>query len=367
VVGLLVRQAPDGVLGGAWTALVNYIARSGESPALPAPPIDPAFLARSAAIASNGLCICAEVLSALTALLAAGIRHPKIAYAVVALGIAELTVFAWSNVVTFDIAKTRMPPGEQRFLAAHPGDYRILQLAFPPDDVIGSSTGDIWGYDPSVMGRYAEFVFFTQGRNPDDASTYLDFTKDSPLLGIVRCKYIFRRAGDNRLGLNIIKNPLPHAFIAKNWTGAVGRASVFAAIGQTGFDTASTAVLETADIPVPRAGSGAGSVDVTTPTSDTIRIQADTPSPSLLVITDPYSRYWRATALPGSARSAYAVLPCDYAIMAIPLAAGRNAIELRYLPTGFIPALWTMLVGWIVYAGIWVATMRAELRLRPAS
>jgi hypothetical protein len=345
-----------GCFSEPWERFTSFVAATGEAYFNNASVRD--FVRVSQVDAGQECLVCALILTVLTVALYAAVKRPRIAYAIVALGMIEVAYYAWSCVSspdgTMDLTKTIMAPGEQRFLAAHPGDYRILQQVLPPDDAIGSSTGDIWGYDPSVMGRYAEFLFFTQGRDPNEASSYLNFTKASPLLGIVRCRYEFLSAGSGRIGIVKIAHPLPHVFVARDWSQASGRDAIFAKLGSPGFDPAQSAILESPPTPSPVQDAGAGTATVTDSASDTVAIQADVSQPSLLVITDPYSRYWRATGLPGSAQRSYAVMPCDYAIMAIPLSAGHHLLTMRYQPDGFAPALWLMGLGWVVYFGLWV-------------
>lgn len=358
VVGLMMSSAIGSSPSGWWTHFTGFVFSTGESSFSGATYAGKSFGAGSESYAGQQCLVAAVLLIAAGVGMVAAVKRPRVVYLIAVLGVAELVYYAWSSVTTFDVGRTHMIAGEQRFIAAHPGDYRILQLAYPPDDVIGSTTADIWGYDPSVMGRYAEFMFFAEGRNPDDASIYLNFPSLAPLLRVVRCRYAFVNAAPGMLGFRESQNPLPHVFLAPSWTSAIGRDAVFSKMAAPGFDPAKTAVLEDADIAPPTPVSTVGAAAVTASTSDTLTIQADTSGPSLLVITDPYSRYWRATALAGSSQSSYAVLPCDYAIMAIPLQAGHHAFEIRYMPDGFQASLWLMALGWLAYAVLWVGVAR---------
>ncbi len=93
---------------------------------------------------------------------------PRLVYLVPLIAALELFVFARSNRPTFDLETTRLP-ALQQFFEAHPGDYRVL---LPPNPNSGMMTGsqDLWGFDPGVLKRYAEFMTFTQGRDPDTAT-----------------------------------------------------------------------------------------------------------------------------------------------------------------------------------------------------
>ena len=61
---------------------------------------------------------------------------------------------------------------------------------------------DVWGYDPGVLRRYAEFMTFTQGGDPDHAGEYLRFLLPAPgggapklrlhrLYAMLRLRYVF--------------------------------------------------------------------------------------------------------------------------------------------------------------------------------
>jgi uncharacterized membrane protein YfhO len=96
-------------------------------------------------------------------------------------------------------------------------------------------------------------------------------------------------------------------------------------------------------------------------TPDSLTVEADAASPALLLITDPYSRDWRAVALPGSAQARYDLLPADYILRAVPLAAGHHRLRIEYAPPSFriglaVSALAAL--GWLGAA--WAAARRAR-------
>jgi hypothetical protein len=96
-------------------------------------------------------------------------------YVIALLAILEMFIFARPTRVTFEI-EAAMMPRLQRFFADHQGDYRVLNLANPNLGLV-TKKGDIWGYDPGVSRRYAEFMAYTQNKLPDSATEYLTFKK----------------------------------------------------------------------------------------------------------------------------------------------------------------------------------------------
>jgi hypothetical protein len=113
---------------------------------------------------------------------------PRLVYLIPLIAVMEVFIFARSNRPTFDLETTRLPALEQ-FYEAHPGDYRVL-LPSNPNSAMTTGTQDLWGFDPGVLKRYAEFMAFTQGRNPDTATQYLEFSRIHPLFKMLRNRYV---------------------------------------------------------------------------------------------------------------------------------------------------------------------------------
>src|SRR6185312_2814420 len=99
-----------------------------------------------------------------------------------------------------------------------------------------------------------------------------------------------------------------------------------------------------------------GSARIVAETPDSLTIEADAASPALLLITDPYSRDWRAVALAGSAQARYDLLPADYILRAVPLAAGRHRLRIEYAPPSFrIGLILSVLAGLGWLGAAWMA------------
>lgn len=88
-------------------------------------------------------------------------------------------------------------------------------------------------------------------------------------------------------------------------------------------------------------------------------IVADVEAPSILLVTDGYSRAWRATGLEGGSQNRYAVVPANYALRAVPLGAGHHRLRLEYRPTAFVVGAWISALATIAYAGV-LARWRAQ-------
>ncbi len=79
----------------------------------------------------------------LTGLLAAMRPFRWTVYLIALLAVVEVFVFAAESRQTFELA-TVHTPGLGKFLAAHPGDYRILNLG-NPDEAMLLGAYELWG------------------------------------------------------------------------------------------------------------------------------------------------------------------------------------------------------------------------------
>jgi hypothetical protein len=260
------------------------------------------------------------------------------------LGIGETFLFANFSLVTFSLAET-IPTSVRDFLSARPGDYRILEL---PDANAAIAIGakDIWGYDPMVLGRYSQLITYSQGGNPADADMYVAFSRVDRILQLLRLRYVFR----NQIMVSETDKALPHFLLVSEWARGPDRDGILSSLSSQEFDPERTVVLETDPDPAPVAAEGsAGSAQLIRSDTDSMTISAHITRPSILLITDCYSRYWRAVAQPGTSQKTYTVMPADYTLMGVPLAAGDHLLRLEYAPPGYLIGRWISLLALALY------------------
>ncbi|HXW85281.1 MAG TPA: hypothetical protein VEJ86_12800 [Candidatus Binataceae bacterium] len=322
------------------------------------------FLNDSARLAASGLLTAAATALIISALLFARRWRAEAAYVLAVFGIVEVFIFARASVVSFSGAQA-FPTMVRDFLGDHPGDYRMLHFPITQTNsamVIGAS--DVWGYDPAAPERYAELFNYLVGSDPDDPLMRLSFRQASPMLRLFRLRFIFL---SNETGLHPseIQNPLPHALLVGGWLEQTQRDEIFSTINSPSFDPERTVILEDAPEPEPvDAEDSAGTAKVVSNGTDSMTIIAETNRPSILLLTDTYSRYWRARALKGSSQASYAVMPADYALMAIPLASGKHRISLDYAPPGYTVGKWISLAGlagYLILAAVLALRRRNEV------
>jgi hypothetical protein len=240
-----------------------------------------------------------------------------------------------------------MPTPLQQFVAAHPGDYRVVDFAHPNNGFL-LGAGDLSGDNPSGLRRYAEFVNFIEGDNPDRATQYLPFHSASPLFALVRLRYVFVPLTEGARVVESATPPLPRLLLVSDAKVLANRTALFSALKDPAFHPDQTALLESEPDPRPVAGA-VGTVRLLSDRSDEMTIEAQTDQPALLLVTDLYDHKWRAEAFPDSVQKEYHVLPADYILRGIPLAAGHHHLRLVYAPASWPLGLAISLAAWMLF------------------
>jgi hypothetical protein len=263
---------------------------------------------------------------------------------------------------TYDLPSSRLSEVRQ-FLDSNPGDYRILNMQ-NYNESMAMGAYDLWGYDPGVPSRYAEFMAFTQGRNPDQADQYLRFKGSHKLYKMLRLKFILTSE-------YVVENPdaMPRLNLLSDCQVLPHRDQILAAMNDPAFDPARTVILERP----PRIALGrspAGTARIVDSSTDHLTIAADLDNPAILLVTDGWSRGWRAVPLSGSSQREYDVMPADYVLLAVPLEAGHHEFRLEYLPREYLIGKWISilsLIACLAWAGgmAWTHHLARRGRMHP--
>lgn len=327
---------------------------------------DPALVREAALYASNSLWLGAGTLATLAALLALSGFFRRATPALALLAATELLVFARQSLDTFVPAWDPLREVKD-CLQAHPGgDYRILNLV-NPNAAMTLPANDIWGLDPGVPRRYAEFLAFTQGQDPNKVTQDIPFSHYDPLYGMLRCRFSFMPRGA-KLAIHEAANLLPRLELVSRFEVISRRDAIFAALTDTAFNPRQEVILETAPSPEPQPAANPGTVKLVDSSTDCLIIEAEVSSPSILLITDTYARGWRALPLKGSTQASYQVVPANYCLRAVPLAAGHHRLRLEYSPSGFRVGKWISAASALAYCGLlgWVLVLRWRSRRQDA-
>jgi hypothetical protein len=266
-------------------------------------------------------------------------RRPDLRWLVLAVFPLEMIAYAYGNFAVAPLDLMTKTDDKRAFFAQNPGDYRVLDLVrrhSGADNGFRAGAPDLWGDDPLVSRRYSEFISWTQHLDPDQAQQNVaEFTALPPIYAMLRCRYVIR-VDDGKLGVfEGAPHPMPQAQLISGYRLESGRDALFQAMAAPAFDPRRTVLLESEPAPRPVPSANPGMVRVANPSPDEIVVDAEVASPALLLITDPYSRDWRAVALAGSSQRHYDLLPANYILRAVPLAAGHHHLAIEYAPPSF--------------------------------
>jgi hypothetical protein len=144
---------------------------------------------------------------------------------------------------------------------------------------------------------------------------------------------------------------MPHLQLISNYRVIEKRDVLFDAMRSASFDPTREVILESEPQPQPVPNESPGTAGIVSESTDAFTIEADTTQPSILLITDVYTPAWRAVARSGSVQSKYQLLPANYVLRAVPLAAGHHSLRVEYAPRGFEIGKWISIVSGIVFIG----------------
>ncbi|MDB6025207.1 MAG: hypothetical protein JWM68_1430 [Verrucomicrobiales bacterium] len=275
----------------------------------------------------------------------------------VMIGVVEMFVFARSTRDTFDAAQSL---SELRDLFAKPlGDGR-LNFAIARNLPMYFGQQDIWGNDPGIPLRYAQFMAFTQKVKPEFAAEF-DVFRLTPFFRALRCQYAVSQRG-GKLHLIERADSLPHFQLVKSYRVITEQKRIFAALEDSAFDPRAEVILESDPRPLPDANGVDGTVKLTDYSTDFLELEAELPSAAILLITDSYTAGWHARSLPGSSQAHYDLLPGDYCLRAVPLAAGHHRLRVEYTSKAFTVGKWISISSLIAYLTVLVWHVRTSAR-----
>jgi hypothetical protein len=315
-------------------------------------------------ISSNGLHAGLSLLLGGTILAAAGaiLLGPRekafFRWGLPALVALEMIGFIAGQLVTSKLSDAAPPPLKQ-FEAQHPDDGRVLLPINLGNNGFLLGKGDMWGNNPTVLRRYAEFMSFTQNQDPGHATQYVGFQHLSPLFALMRFQFAVMPDGRQMKVVQGPVPPLPHVLLVPEAKVFTGRDEIFATMSDPVFDPQQTVILETAPSPAPQSGAK-GSAKIVSSGPGELTIEADTDKPAILLVTDLYAHGWRIDALPGSVQQKYDLLPGDYILRATPLQAGHHELRMVYAPDAWPAGVAVSTTAWIVWAFVLFGVVRKK-------
>jgi hypothetical protein len=303
-------------------------------------------------------------------------------YVIPVVAVLEVLIFARIHRATFDLSVNDRPIVDEMF-DLDAGVYRVMDVAG-----INNSTRNyavqkrqyaIWGYDPVILDRYAQFVVFAGGRQTFDPVmledaiwgndpmaaaihklhyyTFLndDIIGNTTLFRLLRCRYMIVTSGEwgAPSGYWQSGGSFPRYYFSNNYSVYETKESLFEELKNLSEDefygTTHKVLLESEPNPKPAPlESGATikvPINVLSETTDSIEFEFTIPRNTMLIITDSYSKNWRAVPVGNSDQQNYDVMPVDYTVRGIPLAAGNHHFTLEYAPTSYTVGRWISLAS----------------------
>ncbi len=349
---------------GFWAAFLKSISQTQDLYLIP-PSFytQPNFIARTASLAASQLFIAAGTLFLLALIVFMLRYHRVIAYLLIVLAAVELFGFARGTRSTMPLA-VRYPDTWANAAASSSGEYRVLHVDFGMAN-LAMSRGlyELWGYDPGVLKRYAQFMAFTQHEDVDGATQYLQVRNVHPFYRMLRCRFVFVPNAQN--SVLEVHDSLPHLLLVQNYELLSDRDAIFRFMDRPAFDPRKTVVLETPPVPRPLPAPATapatppGRAEIVRQSTDEMEIKVDLDQPAILLVTDNYSAGWRIKPISMiSPQPDYQILPANYVLRAVPLAAGKHHFLMQYLPVSFVIGKWITICSVIVYVVVGYATLR---------
>ena len=321
-----------------WQSLLEGIAATGQISIAPTCYVDPDSVHKFGQFAALSLTIAAATLLVVATLLVLLRVRTRAAYGIALLAMLEVFSFARMSRDTFALSQAYSHEVDD-FLTAHPGDYRVFNM-LNHNQAMLQGAYDLWGYDSLVPLRLAELMAYSQGQKPTDAVFYAHypaFHSYHRFFEMLRLRYIFQQVGDS-FQVHECPAGLPRLQLVQEYRVRKQRNAILAAMNDTIFDARTTVILEDdPDIkPDVDAPPGTGTIAVIEESTDYVVVEAHLPAPAILLITDGWSKNWRAQPLPGSVQQRYRVMPADYVLTRHSARGGRPHVSAG-IPVAPIP------------------------------
>jgi hypothetical protein len=344
--------------GGLWNWVFNRLAHAPDrfSPRVFTVPEFRSAGLKIAAVALFG----AAATLLLLAWILIRVRQPKLRTAgLVTLCLVEMTVVAAIGRDASPLQLHYYMPWAQA-QADNPERWRCVHGMMGYENTAMSiGTYDLWGYDPGVLRRYAQLVTASQGKPADAATQYLsflDFSSTRGLYRMFRLRWAF--ATTPELGMVLFDAPLPQAQLVGAAAVVPDRDAMFTRLLSPTFNPTTLVYLEKAPKIAPAGHDVSGYAHVVGQDTDEMLIEAQCSAPAILLVTDNYAQGWKASGLPGSVQQEYEVMPANYCLRAIPLAAGKHELLLEYSPPGWAVGKQVSAVSLVVFLAASLASLR---------
>jgi hypothetical protein len=366
---LLVHESHSGV-AGAWGKGLSYRARLASHSQFTT---SAEYVERTAHNAALELLRAGMVAGVLAVLWWTVRLDRRVAYLMVVIAALELIGFARRYRPTFDWASFNAQNAEtaEKLRSVDGSDRMWANLQ---DIAIRDDCPEAWGYDATILQRYADLISATQDVAMSDLVQW--GTKphmESPVWRLLRVRSFAVNATD---GERVIITPysgpvLERAMLLADWRVVPDRRQIVAAIKDQTFDPGQTALLEQPVSITPSGTGSAGTVQCHDINSDEIELTIDAKRPAIMVLADNYATGWQVIPLAGgsSDQNAYQVVPVDTVLRGIPVVAGKHHLLLQYHPKSVTAGAWISTIAWALFAlsGAGAMLINSRATMKPSS
>jgi hypothetical protein len=329
-----------------------------------------AFWQRVTGDATHAAFVSAGLLLAIAALLAIGRTRSRVLLALPVLAVVELGVVAWQSTADMDADQVSQVPDRWKTSLArlNPSDRVVVTEMDWMSFAMKYRLQSAWGYDPQILKRYAEVMFLSQQFKPSEASQYLFWRMPSRAI-FAMCRIRFVLLPTEKPATVEMPPGLAVAQLINKFEVLPRAEDRYARLVDPTWNPFQTVILEESPGIQPSETSG-GSANVTASGNDWLDIEVSTPAPTILLVTNNFSKSWTVRPTEPGAQDDYRIIPANHTLQAIPLVAGKHFLHLEYRPQAFVLGCWISAVSWAGCAGLigWLLharTRRPKLRRSP--
>jgi len=340
--------------GGLWMKIMDFINPGLKDFLEPSFYID--FVNKAAVVASRGLFFSGGIIILIALLLFLTGYSRKAVYIIFIIAVIEIFCFARIYRPAFEIPAEKISLLEN-IKSHYPGDYRFVNMGNTQNLALYTGMYELWGYDPCVVKRYAEFIAFTQGYDVENPEFFWNISQLHPLFSMLRCRFVISQ-NNGKTEVAEMENPMSRLHLIQDYRVITERDKIFAAMEEPSFNPRKTVILEEIPVPEPVKSGRPGYIRIIESSSDYFIIEAELPQPEILLITDTYIKGWQVLPLRKNLQKEYRLIPANYTLQAIPLSEGSHLLLIDYSPLSFRAGKWISIISLLIYILLLVSYIR---------
>jgi hypothetical protein len=303
------------------------------------------------------------------------LSQPLVSVLVVGLAVADLWLFGFRYLVTFDPARLSRDHELQSVLKQEKEPFRVASPMFSMVNVgLLDGIENVGGYDAIVLKRYSDFIGVSQGLSADQPNIVMTSERFSPMLRLLNVKYYLLEAGmkfptpalvpvfeNHRYKVYRDDRALPRSYIVHDVRFVRSEKEALQTLADPAFRPEVSAVVEEMlhnlpNDPERRSPKPA----IVSRSLNSISLEAEPTAPGLLVLSDAYYPGWKAFVAGKESK----VYRTNSVIRGVLVPQGRHRIEFRYDPASFKVGAATSLITLVLLLGYLLWTIRAQVRGR---